>query len=151
MAKLATAFEREGILKEKIVLYWEYLKGIPVGELERAVDEIIYTRKISSLPTVAEIAERASMTSEASLTSQALTAWNRANDLLISGIPAKDEMLSESIRLAFGSWALFGQCDPGQEGYDRNLFVKVYKDVARKKAEERLLRVTSEPKQLEPK
>lgn len=57
MAMLATAFEKEGIKKEKIQLYEQFLKDIPMYLLKLGVIKIIKTRKFSGLPTIAEIRE----------------------------------------------------------------------------------------------
>jgi len=149
MAKLATAFERNGITKDRIAFYWEYLKHIPMAALEWSTEEIIHERKISCLPTIAEIEEKATMTGEDDLNRRALVAWRVANDMIVTGARSGDAVLDEAVHMSFGSWERFGECDPEQEGYDRTHFIKVYKDVARRQARMALLPPGEIRKQLE--
>jgi hypothetical protein len=149
MAKLATAFENNGIMTDRVAFYWAYLKHIPMADLERAAEEIIHERKINCLPTIAEIEEKATRTGENELNRRALAAWRGANEMIITGARAGDEVLDESVRIAFGSWERFGGCNPEQDGYDRSHFTRVYKDVARRKAKEAPLLEADIRKQVE--
>ena len=107
--------------------------------MERAADELIRTRKINCLPTIAELREKATNSSDGDLAQRALTAWNEANESLVFGCHSADPMTNEAIRLAFGSWERFGECKPDDESFDRNHFVKTYKEMARRQANYPLL------------
>lgn len=132
MAMLATAFEPNGVSKNKINLYFEYLKDIDINLIEMSVHQIIRTRKYQSYPTVAEIREKA-LGSDDDIETAAVIAWSEAvrssGRITRTVSPETDE----AVKMAFGSWSRFGETDTNNESADRAHFLRCFKSIARKK------------------
>lgn len=132
MAVLGTAFG-DGIRAERIDIYWENLRDIPVDVIGHAVKRIIKKRKYPTIPTIAEIRE-AALGSDDEIETAALEAWGRASWAVERGqYPVMDELINEAVMTAFGGWRSFGECDPEQGMADRAHFLRVFKGLARKR------------------
>jgi len=135
MALLGTAFGEKGIAPERIDVYWEHLRDIPIDEVNRAVKTIIKTRRYSSIPTIAEIRDAALGTDDA-IETAALEAWGRASRAVSRGLYLRDDCaINEAVRVAFGGWEKFGETDIDNEMADRAHFIRVFKGLARARRE----------------
>jgi hypothetical protein len=150
MAMLATVFEKDGISKQRIEIYYSCLGNIPYPLLTAGVNHIINTRRFSSMPTPAEIREAALGISAEELERLAMDAWGRANRALlqIGGEGRNDPILNEAIKMAFGGWERFGNLDPGDEPWDRLHFLRCYQSLKKTMAETKYLVPVFEPKKL---
>jgi hypothetical protein len=126
---LQTVFDHDPMPENKVLVYFEYLMDLSLKEIKRAVDEIIRTRKYSTMPTVAEIREAALGMKDDDASAEALRAWDEANRCLISGDRPAPETV-EALRLAFGGMAGFGATEPNNE-FVMKRFLECYKGGAR--------------------
>lgn len=129
MALLGTAFGDKGISPERIDVYYEHLRDIPVDLLGRAVQTILKTRKFSSVPTIAEIRE-AAFGREDEIEAAAVKAWGEACHSVERGQYLADSIVGEAVRVSFGGWEQFGQTDPENGVADRAHFIRVFKSLA---------------------
>jgi hypothetical protein len=127
---LQTVFDRDPMPENKVMVYFEYLMDLSLKEIKRAVDEIIRTRKYSTMPTVAEIREAALGMKDDDASAEALTAWNEANRYLVTGDRPSPET-AEALRLAFGGMTGFGATEPDNEWVMKR-FLDCYRGGARR-------------------
>ena len=121
------------ISTEKTQLYFSYLKEYSLKDVAYACEQILRTKTISTFPLPAEIESRLKLSEEESIDFRALEAWGKACDLIVLGTRSTgDEILDETIRIAFGGWEKFGQTDPEQESFDRRHFIDCYKVVQKR-------------------
>lgn len=120
------------ISKEKVRLYFEILLPHEIGDVCRAAEKIIKTKRYATFPLPAEFREALGEgTDEGKLEIRALAAWEYAcarYDGRQGGVD--DPLLDEAIRIAFGGWARFGQTDPDREAIDRKHFLDCFKALA---------------------
>jgi hypothetical protein len=164
IAILGTVFEKNGLNKAKIGVYYHYLQDLSEEQLKRAVDKIVLTRRYQSMPTPAEIRQSALDLLSEDIEIEAAEAWPRANQGLVifqRGDSPNDPVVEEAVRIAFGGWKLFGETDTTYDARDRARFIEAYKIAAARMTDQRaLLREFAEnrrrlnaikPKQLESK
>jgi len=121
------------VSKDKTTLYFEHLKAHPIEDIISACEQILRTKTISTFPLPAEIESRLKLSEEENMDFRALEAWGKACDLIVLGTRSTgDEILDETIRIAFGGWEKFGQTDPEQESFDRRHFIDCYKVVQKR-------------------
>jgi hypothetical protein len=140
IAVLGTAFEKGGLSKGKVEVYFHYLQDLTEGQLKRAVDKIILSRRYQSMPTIAEIRQAAFDLLEEDVEVEALEAWPRACkdlDTVQGGGKPKDLVAAEAVRIAFGGWKAFGETETTYEARDRARFIEAYKIAAARMVGER--------------
>jgi hypothetical protein len=140
IAVLGTAFEKGGLSKGKIEVYYHYLQDLTEKQLKKAVDKIILSRRYQSMPTIAEIRQAALDLLSEDIEVEALDAWPRATIELESvqrGDKPKDPVVAEAVRIAFGGWKAFGETDTTYEARDRARFIEGYKIAASRMVGER--------------
>lgn len=142
MAALGTVFSGP-IGKEKVSIYYDYLKIFDEEKLKAAVDKIIVTRRRSDFPTIAEIVDEITGMDEVTTFGRGANAWKEACRSLRDDYPYERITCSldiaESVKIAFGSWTSFGQRDEKNDSFDRQYFIKVYDSIIRKRASENIL------------
>lgn len=117
--------------KKKNRIYFSFLKDLSIDEIETAAEGIIKEKRISTFPTPGEIREK--IFSDEQMEVSGLELWNKANELIILGVrESGDQLLDQTIELAFGSWRQFGETDPKDEPFDRRHFVGCYKSIVKK-------------------
>jgi hypothetical protein len=149
MAEMATAFDLGAPSKDKVSVYYKYLKDIPLENLANGVASVIKSHKGIGMPSIAEIREASLGLDEETIVTNALVAWNLACRRLSHIDRSIDDDIHQAVLMAFGSWRRFGETDPANEGFDRAHFFKCYKAVQQRNAKTLLLPEGKKPKQIE--
>jgi len=123
MGGMAMAFQKE-VAKQTIEIYFRFLKDLPIEKIEKSVSELIYLKKISTLPTIGEI--RGII--EGSAEDKALEAWHKAInnvDYYIS-VSFDDPIIHSVIEMEFGGWEKFCNLCVKDEIWDKRRFIQAY-------------------------
>jgi len=141
MAALSLSTSKE-VSKEKIDLYFNFLKDLSIKDIKMAIENIVRTDQYSAFPTIGKIRSFIEGEDEEKLEHEANAAWSKVCKLAWNVCDewekSGDYMLDESIRIAFGSWKHFGETDPNFEGPDRKHFLSCYKGIARREKRNQL-------------
>lgn len=114
--------------EQQIELYFRFLEDLDIEDVEKAIFEIIKTKKITTFPLIGEIREKVEMDFNSEVDGAAFTAWSRASYFSeTSSYPSDDTLIEDTVEMAFGSWTKFGQMDTFNEVRDRQHFIKCYK------------------------
>jgi hypothetical protein len=121
----------EDLSEPQIELYFRMLQDLEIEDLERAIYEIIKGKQRPKFPLIGEIRAKVKLEIREEVEGEALEAWSKALSLSESSrYPTKDEMLEETIKLAFGSWQDFGRTDRFHEVQHRQHFLRCYFSIA---------------------
>jgi len=143
MMILNEAFEagRE-LTAERLDVYYNYLKDISMEKLGWAVNKIVATGDYRSMPQISEIRKIALCLEDQDIESRALSAWSFATEnltLIRQGELKSPAMISEAVKMAFGSWETFSKTEVRNDVFDRAHFLKCFKAFAKMGQNERLL------------
>lgn len=121
----------KSISKEKVQIYFEILFPYSIDDICRAAESIIKTKRISTFPLPFEfLTELGEGTREDKIEIQALRAWNEACSIIRAGDRSDNDLVNETVRIAFGGWQRFGETDPKNEAFDRKHFIECFKSLA---------------------
>jgi hypothetical protein len=135
MAAMGEAFSVEAS-PQKIEIYAQVLSDIPIGEIERAVKQILLSRKTASFPKIAEIRE--AITGDID---------SRAQDALVKveramaehggyrTIVFDDPVIHTVIERVQGEWVGLCEMEPDEFKWWKKDFLKLYGHHAQKKPE----------------
>jgi hypothetical protein len=129
LAVLAEAFDRD-VTKERAEIYWKFLNDLDIKALEYGARQIILTKKIPTFPTIAEMREAAGSAEDAE--PAAIDAWSlllRYAHLYDAKQRIKDPKAWEALTLAFGGLEDFLKLDTRSLTYERQYFIKCYKQI----------------------
>lgn len=117
----------KNVSKGKTELYFRMLKHLDIEDITIACEGIIKSRRFPIFPLPAEIMEGIEMSDKEQVKHRAMVGWGSACDEVYQGTHDPDDpVVSEAVRLAFGSWHAFGKTDPKNESFDRRRFIESY-------------------------
>lgn len=133
------------ISKERMKIYFDTLKDIPIANIGLGVEELKNNKMYPIFPLPAEIRKAAGFAEEDVLDLRALEAFREAESFLCyRGIdiprkpPLSDPYIEKAIRLCFGGWESFGRGD-SDDVWERKHFVEVYKKLIQTDKRDNLL------------
>jgi hypothetical protein len=144
MALLQTIWSKESLTMEKVELYFDVLKDIPIETINQAINGMIKTRVRDNFPLPAEIRIACVGNREFEEKALALKLWNVAAESFYGDGTTKmtndeRELLHKTIKLAFGNWERFGMTSRGDEEWDRKHFLECFKIIRQQEINEKLI------------
>jgi len=127
---------------EKVRLYFTALCEYPLEMVRMAFERVIKEKTISTFPLVGEIIEAISAPVKNKIELDAHRAFSFicavAHRAGIVPIVFEDPLAEEAARISFGGVEKFSQMPVDQDTFNRNVFVDVYKKLARERIQDDL-------------
>ena len=144
IALLQTVWSKEPLRVEKVELYFDVLKDIPIETINQAINGMIKTRTRDNFPLPAEIRIACIGTKDFEEKTLALKLWYIAGESFYGEGSTKmtddeQELLNKTIKLAFGGWKKFGMTSTGDEEWDRKHFLECFKIIRQQETQQKLI------------
>jgi len=110
--------------KERIKIYFDYLKDLSIDDIEKSTHHILNVKKIPTFPTIGEIRGYI----EVSMEDKALENWHLGMNNLDSYVSVKfeDPVVHSVIEYEFGGWEKFCNLCIKDEAWDKRRFIQAY-------------------------